>query len=100
VGWGWYPKKRPLRLRATYTRTAGVRQMFGALDLATGQMIWRTRQRKRWIEFLDLLKVLRARFDGRLYVIVDNFAPTGVARCASGATRRRRAGVPAHPRCG
>jgi transposase len=74
-GMGWYPKKRPVRLRATYTRTAGVRQMFGALDLTTGKMIWRTRARKRWIEFLDFLKVLRARFGGRLYVIVDNFSP-------------------------
>jgi hypothetical protein len=49
--------------------------MFGALDLASGKMVWRTRQRKRWIEFLDFLKVLRDRFGGRLYVIVDNFAP-------------------------
>ncbi|HVM00118.1 MAG TPA: IS630 family transposase [Egibacteraceae bacterium] len=37
-GRGWYPKGRPVRLRATYTRPHGVRQMLAALDLASGQM--------------------------------------------------------------
>jgi transposase len=71
-GMGWYRIKRPVRLRATYTRTAGVRQMFAALDLATGKMIWRTRN--RWIEFLAS-RVLRERFDERLYLVVDNYSP-------------------------
>jgi hypothetical protein len=39
-------------------------------------MVYRIRDRKRWREFLALLKVLRARWPGeRLYVIVDNFSP-------------------------
>jgi hypothetical protein len=31
---------------------AGVRHMYAALDLATGQMFYRLRDRKRWQEFL------------------------------------------------
>lgn len=75
-GRGWYPKRQPLRLRATYHRTMGVRHMFGALDLGTGRMYYRIRDRKRWQEFLAFLKSLRARWAGeRLYVVVDNFSP-------------------------
>ncbi|WIY05525.1 hypothetical protein QRX60_17350 [Amycolatopsis mongoliensis] len=44
-GRGWFPRGRPARLRATYTRTGGVRHMFAALDLATGQMFYRFRDR-------------------------------------------------------
>ena len=74
-GRGWFPTRRPSRLRATYHRYGGVRHMFGALDLATGQMFYRFRDRKRWPEFLDFLKQLRRRFTGRLYVICDNYSP-------------------------
>jgi transposase len=75
-GKAWRPARRPKRLRATYKRTQGVRHMLAALDLATGQMIYRIRDRKRWTEFLDLLKVLRRRYpDERLYIILDNFSP-------------------------
>ncbi len=75
AGRGWFPARRPRRLRATYNRTQGVRHMFGALDLATGQMHYRIRDRKRWTEFLAFLKSLRARWPGqKLYVIVDNYS--------------------------
>lgn len=75
-GKGWFPAGRPTRLRATYTRTAGVRHMFAALDLAGGQMFYRIRDRKRSSEFLDFLRQLRRRFPtGRLYVVLDNFSP-------------------------
>lgn len=74
-GMGWYPCRHPARLRATYTRTAGVRHLYGALDLATGTITWRIRHRKRWREFLAFLKVLRARYHGRLYIVLDNFSP-------------------------
>jgi hypothetical protein len=48
--------------------------MFGALDLASGQMFHRFRDRKRWQEFLAFLKQLRTRFPaGRLYVVCENF---------------------------
>lgn len=75
-GMGWFRRRRPARLRATYHRTAGVRQMLAALDLATGQIVYRIHRRKRWQEFLAFLKMLRRRWPGqRLYIILDNFSP-------------------------
>jgi transposase len=75
-GRGWFPTGSPVRLRATFNRTGGVRHMFAGLDLATGQMFYRFRDRKRWQEFLGFLKQLRARFPaGKLYVVCDNFSP-------------------------
>jgi hypothetical protein len=48
----------------------------GALDLATGKIYFRIRDRKRWSEFLAFLMRLRARWPGdKLYVIADNLAP-------------------------
>lgn len=76
AGRGWFPRRHPRRLRATYRRTQGVRHLLGALDLATGKLHYRIRDRKRWQEFLSLLKSLRARWPGeRLYLIADNFGP-------------------------
>ena len=75
-GKAWRPRSRPRLQRATYTRTDGVMHMLAALDLATGKLFYRIRLRKRSIEFLDLLKVLRARWSGeKLYVVCDNFSP-------------------------
>lgn len=74
-GRGWGRKGHPSRLRATYNRLMGVRHLFGALDLATGQILYRIRSRKRWQEFLAFLKMLRARYTERLYIVVDNFSP-------------------------
>lgn len=75
-GRGWFPVGHANRLRATFNRTGGVRHMFAALDLASGQMLYRFRDRKRWQEFLAFLRQLRARFSaGALYVICDNFSP-------------------------
>ncbi|MCZ4103579.1 IS630 family transposase [Streptomyces sp. H39-C1] len=72
----WRPTGRPARLRATYNRHDGVMHMLAALDLATGRMFYRIRKRKRWQEFLSLLKSLRARWPGeKLYVIADNYSP-------------------------
>ncbi|WP_245007924.1 IS630 family transposase [Nocardia nova] len=76
AGRGWYPTRRPKRLRATDHRTQGVRQLFGALDLAAGQFYYRIRDRKRWTEFRAFLQTLRARWPGeKLYVILDNYSP-------------------------
>lgn len=74
-GRGWFTARRPRRLRATYHRTQGVRHMFSALDLRTGQLFYRIRDRKRWTEFLAFLKSLRARWPGqKLYLICDNYS--------------------------
>jgi transposase len=75
-GKAWRPHRSPRRLRATYNRYDGVMHMLAALDLTTGKMYYRIRQRKRWREFLSLLKALRARWPGeKLYVVLDNFSP-------------------------
>ena len=75
-GKAWRQRKDPVRLRATYTRDQGVRHMIAALDLATGKLHYRIRDRKRWHEFLAFLKSLRRCWpDDRLYVIADNFSP-------------------------
>src|SRR3712207_4430849 len=80
-GKAWRPRTRPRQLRATYHRYDGVMHMLAALDLATGKLFYRIRTRKRWLEFLDLLKVLRARWPGeKLYVVCDNFSPHRHAR--------------------
>ncbi|MFF5265284.1 IS630 family transposase [Actinomadura viridis] len=72
----WRPEGAPARQRATFHRYGGVRHMLAALDLATGKMVYRIRQRKRWREFLAFLKVLRERWPGqKLYLILDNFSP-------------------------
>jgi transposase len=86
-GRGWFPTRRPGRLRATYHRYGGVRHMFGALDLASGQMIYRFRDRKRWQEFLDFLRQLRRRFAGKLYVVCDNFSPRKKAKVTAWCER-------------
>jgi transposase len=58
--------------------------MFAALDLASGQMFYRFRDRKRWREFLDFLRQLRTRFPvGRLYIVCDNFSPHRKAEVAT-----------------
>jgi transposase len=75
-GKAWRPIRHPLRRRATYTRTRGVRHMLAALDLATGTITYRIRERKRWPQFLDFCKVLRRRWPGqRLYLVLDNYGP-------------------------
>ena len=77
----WRPRGKPRRLRATYHRYDGVMHMLAALDLNSGKLFYRIRPRKRWIEFLDLLKALRARWPGeKLYVVCDNFSPHRHAR--------------------
>lgn len=75
-GRAWRMAGEPVRLRATYNRYGGVRHMLAALDLSTGKMIYRIRERKRWREFLSFLKILRTRWPGeKLYLICDNFSP-------------------------
>jgi len=50
--------------------------MLAAFDLATGKIYYRIRKRKRWCEFLGLLKALRARWPGeKLCLVLDNFSP-------------------------
>ena len=76
AGRAWRPARHPVRLRATYHRTGGVRHMLAALDLATGKITYRIRERKRRQEFLAFLMLLRQRWPGqKLHLVLDNFSP-------------------------
>jgi transposase len=75
LGHGWHPVGEPARFRATYKRTAGVRQLVAAYDPATGALYGHLHDRKTWREIRELLRSLRARFDEHLIVVLDNFSP-------------------------
>jgi len=62
------------RLRATYTRTGGVRHMYGAYDLERDELAGTFVERKNWTTFLPFLKWLRGRYRGAevLHVVLDN----------------------------
>jgi hypothetical protein len=82
-GRGWFPARHPAGCAPRYNRAGGVRHMFAALDLATGQMFYRFRDRKRWREFLTFLKQIRVRYPaGKLYIVCDNYGPHKKAEVA------------------
>lgn len=61
--------------------------MFAALDLASGELFYRFRDRKRWREFLGFLKQLRRRFPtGKLYLVCDNYGSHGKAEVTAWRT--------------
>jgi transposase len=94
-GRAWRPAGHPARLRATYRRTGGVRHMLAALDLASGHITYRIRDRKRWREFLALLKLLRARWPNAVChrgQLLPAQTPPGHQL---GSGKRRGAGLPA-----
>ena len=51
-----------------YQRTGAVRHTLPTLDLATGQITFRIRERKRWREFLPFLKLLRSHWPHHGYL--------------------------------
>ena len=75
LGQGWQRSGHPLRFRATYTRTAGVRHLLAAYDPESGKLYGHIRDTKTWREVRELLRSLRARFDEHLIVVLDNFSP-------------------------
>jgi len=70
------PRKRPVRLRATYHRTHGIRYFHGCYCVGDDQLWGITREHKGADHTLAALKSIRAaRPDGyRLFVIMDNLA--------------------------
>jgi transposase len=62
------------RLRATYTRTGGVRHMYGAYDLERDELVGTFVAEKNWTTFLAFLKWLRGRYRSTetLHVVLDN----------------------------
>jgi len=72
----WAPRKHPVRLRATYHRTHGIRYFHGCYSLGDDQLWGVVREHKGADHTLAALKSIRAaRPDGyRLFVILDNLS--------------------------
>jgi transposase len=75
-GSAWARQNRPVRLRATYRRTQGIRYFHGCYALADDQLWGVTRERKGGDHTLAALQSIRARQPGgyRLFVILDNLS--------------------------
>ena len=75
-GSAWARQNKPLRLRATYHRTHGIRYFHGCYSLADDQLWGITHQRKGGDHTLAALKPIQARQPGgyRLFVILDNLS--------------------------
>ncbi|MEO3867514.1 transposase [Nonomuraea sp. B12E4] len=72
------PDREPRpRIRATYTRTQGIRHLFAALDLGKDKMYGHIKKRKRRGEFLEFCRYLRSLYppEVRIAIICDNFSP-------------------------
>jgi transposase len=65
------------RLRATYSRTGGIRHFLAFYDLETDRLYGRFSQRKTWVQFLSFLKWVRRRYPSgeTLHIVMDNYGP-------------------------
>ncbi len=72
----WAPRKHPVRLRATYRRTHGIRYFHGCYGIGDDQLWGVTREHKGAGHTLAALKSIRAARPGgyRLFVIMDNLS--------------------------
>jgi len=74
-GRSWQKRGHPKRFRATYTRSHGVRHVIALYDVGTGKLRGHFKKRKRGIEFLAFLKVIRRSYKGEIWIVLDNFSP-------------------------
>lgn len=76
AGSAWARKKKPVRHRATYTRTHGVRYYFAAYDVHEDKLWMHRKARKRTSEALEFIQAIRRRYsDGRrIYLVLDNLS--------------------------
>ena len=65
------------RIRATYTRTQGVRHLFAAYDLREDKLYGHVKPRKARVQFLEFCRYLRTLYPPhiRIAIIADNFSP-------------------------
>jgi transposase len=65
------------RMRATYTRTEGVRHLFAALELGEDKLFGHIKPRKTRGRFLEFCRYLRTLYPSstRIAIICDNFSP-------------------------
>jgi len=75
-GGGWAPNKLPQRLRATYSKSNGVRYLFGAYDVHADRLHGRLRAHKNAMEVLAFYRQIRMRYPSkqRLYLVADNLS--------------------------
>jgi len=75
-GKAWAPRKKPKRIRATYTRPHGVRHLLCALDVAADVLSGERTERKTRVEFLAFCNQVRGRYpaETRLAFVLDNFS--------------------------
>jgi transposase len=77
-GKGKEPGRAPRRrMRATYTRTAGVRHLLAALELGENKLYGHIKPRKTRTRFLEFCRYLRSLYPSstRIAIICDNFSP-------------------------
>jgi transposase len=72
----WAPAGRPERLRATYSKKAGVRYLFGAYDVHDDRLWGTLKTHKNTEEVLAFYRQIRMRYDPglRIYLIADNLS--------------------------
>jgi len=65
------------RMRATYTRTAGVRHLFAAYELGEDKLFGHIKPRKTRGRFLEFCRYLRSIYppEVRIAIVCDNFSP-------------------------
>ena len=65
------------RMRATYTRTDGVRHLFAAYELGEDKLFGHVKPRKTRARFLEFCRYLRSLYPPqvRIAIICDNFSP-------------------------
>jgi hypothetical protein len=65
------------RLRATYTRTAGVRHLFAAYELGEDKLFGHIKPHKTRGRFLEFCRYLRSLYpaDVRIAIVCDNYSP-------------------------
>jgi hypothetical protein len=90
-GTAWAPESKPVRLRATYHRTHGIRYFHGCYSLGDDQLWGVNRRRKGGDHSLAALKSIRAaRPDGApIYVIMDNLAANKTPAVRAWAARNK-----------
>jgi len=77
-GKGKEPGRAPRpRMRATYTRKAGVRHLFAAYELGEDKLYGHIKPRKTRTRFLEFCRYLRSLYPltTRIAIICDNFSP-------------------------
>ena len=90
-GSSWAPRARPRRHRATYTRRHGVRYYFAAYDVHGGELWMEQKRRKRAVEVLEFLAVIRARYptEQRIHLVMDNLSTHATREVRSYCRRNR-----------